>query len=1446
MDRPGSPRVRQLGSSTTYLHSSSPVLSPRKASLSLGRVGAPERTDVPPRPSLVQEHLERFKASLQDPDFPAGHNARKKVTKAYPSSSVDIEPQLRAMGAISQERKAVDNSSPLGPRQYWENARPAPGGPPPVSGEYLAKLDCGFNGHRGGGTAARIALLSQLGPNGGAHDARSWGRRVPPTSVLWADIAELRGARRLRQYIAERKREGESPLELLTDIADGWEELRHRQRQRQRRSQQMSEASPQLLPAGGNVVTAAAAELGSTGSVECQQQKTQSSPHPVVYVAESDWPTAAAAVAAAAAAAAAGTPGPLSASSSMAALLAPQPSTISTSGSVTRLVDGPAKPAPTSVVLVHFPRRKSADGGCCGGGGAAAASAPPPSSTLLPPRAPLRRASSSQTPATSEVKSSVSLSIPTACRCPGLGAEGSAAAAAVAAGFIPSLERYHTTYTLPSRALTTGADKLSPRTLVSSTRLVEVVEVVQGPRMRSQQRLSDSSGDVNGGGSGSWATATTPQLQRRRHSVADPSSWAARTGANAGSGGGGSGSGDSVRLAAEMSTLSSKMIALGPAFPVAAWASYTDADADVHAENADVDAETDAGASQASSPRLGTLATAERAVRRAQHWKRLAASPAAGTQIGPGAFSHVAAVTEEAAPARTLGLVPALATSASQIVVVASTPAASPPRAPPPPPPGPLQTERMKSRTVAQLEKCWSLNGRAAAAAAAAATTAAAATSTAGSTLSSSLRLPLLGSSSSACSCPSAVSTITTWSGASLTNVSASSSRDVRDAAAGHNQPYGGGGSAAGASTSTSGGAMDVIPESPREGEEDESTSSLGANCAHPHVRDSQPYQLHHQHQQEQQRRLHHHHQHVVSDPGMDTTPPPPPPQQQQQQQRPEILPVLPPRPPPPGALRSRSLNTLSVLTQSGAGPAEEFLDKDCGGGGGGSCRTRMRTGPLSNVRLGLAARRMRTQDLPPAAAGAAAAAAVVASPESSSASFAAGAGTAGSGAVHTRGRLCRGSLRRLLNDQVRVANMVYGSPYDELDGELDETDGHNYVELQDELPQQQRQGGERGEVLQPQPPSQPRAVPHVPATLERQQQQQLLPYQHGDAQGHGDGLRCSHSTVSSVAAAGDAASARTSATDHCADVLSLGGEPRALSSSFLTATTATSSTGSSSIAPSEDDGGSPAPSAEPSGWALAAVPPAPPLAVRISTASIAASSNGDGVVMSATLEATGLAALTSADAAAVAAAEDDEQQRNVEAALLRQQTDAAAAPPPLPPPPSPLPPPAVQNRVVKLKKHVAVAAVGSPRNIGRHHPAAASPRARFREYSLPKRSGGGFLIVTSSATARPAAGKATAATAASGSGGAGGTAVSASAHVEVDVGSLETHKGSWVYEAAAGGPGANVVPGRAVGASDDVTPVGPRASAPDGTTARTAALPDQGYWNPGMGCNIARIWCRW
>ncbi|GLC47472.1 hypothetical protein PLESTM_002078200 [Pleodorina starrii] len=1352
MERPSSPL--QLGSSTWHARGNSPLSSPRKVLLSLGRLDTPDRAELAPRPSLVQEHLQRFKASLQDPDYPGGNNARHKAIKSNGKSSVDIEPQLRAMGAISQERMAVDVSSVLGPRPSWEDARPHVGGSPLLQGDYVAKFDRSFQraAARGGSSAARIALLSQLGGSGGAKDVRGYGRRVPPTSVLWADIAELRGPRRLRQYIAERKRDSEGPLELLTDIADGWEELRHRQKQQQRQ-QQLQEASS---PAGGNSSAAtsasgaaaaaagpaatspAAAAGGGGGGSGSGQQLLQ----PVVYVAESDWPAAAAVVAAAAAAAAGAPPLPLGLSSapSSASVLGPQPSAVSTtSGSVTRLVDGMAKPAPTSVVLVHFPQKPDdAGGGGGGGGSAAAADAPavpyaPPSPPARPPPLAPRRAVSLHCPISSEASASA------------VGSP-SAAALAAAAGFVPSLERYHTTYTLPSRALTTGADKLSPRTLVTATRLVEVVEVMQPPRLRSQTRLSDSSGSRGGGGGWGGAAAAAvaaargeafgpPQPPaRRRHSVADPAGWAAGVRANGGGGGGGGGEAAGVGVP--------KKLAVGPALPVAAWAAAaaTAAPAPASSDSAAADGAVtaadgaDGAAVAAAAPaRLNSLAAAASAILQAQRWKRLAASPAAGTQIGPGAFAHVSAVAEEAVPARTLGLVPALATSASQIVVLASaasaltapplppspsTPAAAAPPPTPPPPPGPNATKRMKDRTVAQLEKCWSLNGRVAAAAATSAATSVAATPFAISP-SSSFRLPSLASAASSLS----------GGLPSLASSSASSSILGSFAVI---QSYGsGGGAAAATAAAAAAGAMDVIHEGAAEGEEEEGHPA-GGRQGPGRPRPVRAYRSESQ------------------IPDWQTAPAAPP----------AAAPVgLPPRP-PQSALRSRSLASLVPALSRGSNRGFRSTS-------------------------GIAAlRRVRVQEPlpPPAAAGG--------RRQSADGS----AASANSSARELRHE----SLRRLLSDQVRVADMMYGGGlYDgDLDSEYDEED-EEVVVVEEEEPEAPRLGSvPAAPAAPPAPPLQPPGAQELQPEEEKDQEQeeaeeqaqavasaalasgqlpqlpppqalqeprgsrQLSPQLSCSADASPDGAaagapplplaaapaaavvaaavaaagsaRSSVSGADTVAAAAsgggaaDGPSLAATATDHSVDMSSWPYGSRTLSS-FFTAV-------DSSVAVSEAG-----PSTEPS-WL-----PLP----RINSSRSSAGSTAGSTVGS----------ISSCDEAAAAAA-------------------AVAPGPSCPPPPLPL---AELARAAKPKKRAAFAAAagggggggaaaaaaasrvataaggggGAPRQAARH--SGATPRhGRSTDHTVTKRSGGGFLVIHASGGGGHHAGAAAARSAAAGRAGTG------------------------------------------------------------------------------------------
>ncbi|GIL57833.1 hypothetical protein Vafri_13067 [Volvox africanus] len=1185
------------------------------------------------------------------------------------------------------------------------------------------KLDRSFHRPRVGNSAARIALLSQLGA--GASDLRSWGRRVPPTSVLWADIAELRGSRRLRQYIAERKREGEAPLELLTDLADGWEELRQRQRQRQQQPLQQ-DAMPQV---GGSSAAVTSAPLTTTASApvaapaisrgSSPQRQQQSPPQPVVYVAESDWPAAAAAVAAVAAAAAG-----VSAPPPMSALLRTQSSSVSSSN-VTRLVDGPAKPAPTSVVLVHLPQ-KTADGSTAVTDGAMSTTAATvmPSTAPLPPR-PLRRASSLHMPSVTEVTTSIAVSISPARRAPGGsgGTEASAAAAAVAAGFVPSLERYHTTYTLPSRTLTTGADKLSPRTLVSATRLVEVVEVVQPPRMRPQLRLSDSSGREGGNrvstSTDEPCTSATPHLPVRRHSVADPASWAAEM-RGYGNGSGGDVGEPSARGETTAAVRARELAAGLAAFPMAAWAAVASntpvAAANRGATEEDTDTISEVSASGASSPRPGPFEEATSAILQAQRWKRLAASPAAGTQVGPGAFAHMAAVAEEAAPARTLGLVPALATSASQIVVLASSaPAASVARAAPlpskaalppqPPPPGPLETKRMKSQTVAQLEKRWSLNGRAAVVA----------TSTASSSLasSSSFQLPFLSSSSSF--------------GAASSSVISSASSLKYDLTPGEvpdtvflTQVYGAG------STSTS--AMDVIHEEPAEEEEDKPHGDL------PVIPKANGRRGSH-----------------VSDPdhnrpsGMLLPSPP---------AAAAAAAGLPPRP-PPGSLRSRGMASIT-LTNS---PAL----KNAGAGAQTLHRQNVTVGP---------GRRVRVKELPPvppppatgdtsasvAAAGSGGGAAAGTDSDPSGMGCA-----AASGGLQLRHR----SLRRLLSDQVRVATMVYcatsggvssgksddGSGLEEQHPQPMEpqempstpppppprqhqhqhqhpeelqptpvtTEAHSATE-QLQQPQQLEQAGQH--PVQPPPyllPPEPELAeePYVASSYSRQPSP---PFGENHRHSFGPGRLFRHSigalsvissrtSVSSSAISegcggGTGAFFAGSVTDHSTDLSYLPGDTRCTTSSFFT------TTAGSSVAPSETALTSPAPSTEPS-WTPASGP--------ISRVSSAGSS---GTIASRNNNRSSRTSSAIAGTSAAAARTDTSPSRitQTDSGAVTREGGATVM--------SSMQLTAAKGGTDKAKKSAAAGVPPLVSGSSDRHP-AISHRGRPQEQFATKRSGGGYLIIS-------------------------------------------------------------------------------------------------------------------
>ncbi len=196
-------------------------------------------------------------------------------------------------------------------------------------------------------------------------------------------------------------------------------------------------------------------------------------------------------------------------------------------------------------------------------------------------------------------------------------------------GFTRGVERLHTTYALPSRALVMGAT-LSPRSTANAAQLVEVVEVLQPPRRVSPAREEHQwHGFAHNGHEGGWYAASPPGTVTA----------------------GGAAAGMRPGRAASLPVQQNVVAQTAGGRALRHFASDR-------------------------APVVGTKAD----VKEHEECSGLAAIGETGrsTRVGPGAFARVAAVAAEAAVVGgPVGLVPALATSRHQIVVLAAVTAAT-------------------------------------------------------------------------------------------------------------------------------------------------------------------------------------------------------------------------------------------------------------------------------------------------------------------------------------------------------------------------------------------------------------------------------------------------------------------------------------------------------------------------------------------------------------------------------------------------------------------------------------------------------------------------------------------------------------------------------------------------------------------------------------------------
>ncbi|GFR44622.1 hypothetical protein Agub_g5910 [Astrephomene gubernaculifera] len=236
-----SPRLSHALLSLHHAQSMSPMASPR--------IGMSPRTQAKTMEKpldLVQQHMQRFEECLQEPDLPSVHATRQKNARnageAYsPMSkgSTDAHAnQAFTPGSTERRSGAVEGASPHG-------ALPPPVRPELLEaracksltlGEYMAKLDRAFRRAKAASSTPHNNRNNSSDPLSVDSGAGGGGERKlnrPNAPAFTSDIAELRGSRRLRQYIRRRKRKGVTPLDLLTDIAEGQELLRRYQEHQQ-------------------------------------------------------------------------------------------------------------------------------------------------------------------------------------------------------------------------------------------------------------------------------------------------------------------------------------------------------------------------------------------------------------------------------------------------------------------------------------------------------------------------------------------------------------------------------------------------------------------------------------------------------------------------------------------------------------------------------------------------------------------------------------------------------------------------------------------------------------------------------------------------------------------------------------------------------------------------------------------------------------------------------------------------------------------------------------------------------------------------------------------------------------------------------------------------------------------------------------------------------------
>ncbi|KXZ47572.1 hypothetical protein GPECTOR_34g731 [Gonium pectorale] len=747
-------------------------------------------------PCRLHAHLQRFKALIQEPEKPHVFSSRQRLF-ANPAdrhwgwsghASVNVRPQLRAMAAIDSERLHEDTSHMRGPRPDWHGGgAPAAGGrgqSAATAPDAVERLDRSLPRDRSlaaagaapgaGQAAAAIAATAAAAvasphhhnrdssvmrgrygsqgssPSGGASPCPSYAGASPAHGLALAGgrgqgLAELRGERRLRDYIRERRRDSEGPLEPAA-------------------------AAATAAATGGPTGAAAGPAAPSPPPAP------RSSTAPVVFVAEPE----------------------VVRSPAMRAVRAwapwPSPNGEVTRTPPSRPKEPRATPSPTSVVLVHMPRDHRADATGTGSAAAGAAAAGPTAAPAAgegstaqhgsgAAQSPVRRSVSLGSHAAGILRNhSISAASSASADADGGSASGAAAAgaghsphcgavmamrsptgaanrplglstgvagAAAAAGFVPGVEVYHTTFALPSRALGPGAEELPTQTLAAAAKLVEVVEVVAPPRMLppraraggESRRYSEADAESGPGGrSGSGSGADGKPLR---------SVWSGSGGSTVAPapGGGPAAARPNAPLFSRCSTLSSDgagasasdVSASGNAGGTAAAVVATEPGCDDTVGGPQAPA-------PAALPRRGFVAAAVAALE--QQGRQISGVPApastalppgsaarpAQTKISPAAFARVAAVTAEAAPVMALGIVPALATSTTQVVISAATTAAaaaasrpqgadgqptagraaspsaasapSPPTAPAPP--GLVARRILRSQAARELSRRWS------------------------------------------------------------------------------------------------------------------------------------------------------------------------------------------------------------------------------------------------------------------------------------------------------------------------------------------------------------------------------------------------------------------------------------------------------------------------------------------------------------------------------------------------------------------------------------------------------------------------------------------------------------------------------------------------------------------------------------------------------------------